>query len=926
LATHTFLFTDLEGSTRLWEAHPDAMRAALAEHDETLTKAIAANHGRVFKHTGDGILAAFSSAVDAVAAAAEAQQRICAQPHPDVGVLKVRMAINTGEAEPRGEDFFGPALNRAARLLAAGHGGQILVGLVTERLAGSQLADGLRLVDLGEHRIRDLARPERVYQLAGGDLPSEFPALVTLDEIPNNLPTLATSFVGRDQELAEVEKLARGSRLVTVTGVGGAGKTRLALQVAASMITEFPGGTWLVELAAVTDPELVVSATAGALGVAEQPGHPLIDSLVEHLADSNALLVIDNCEHVISASASLVDAILTGTAGVSVIATSRELLGIGGEVAYGMRSMSLPDHAGSFSARELARYDAVRLFVERAVASRPDFHLTEENAAAVAEICIRLDGMPLALELAAVRIRSFSPQQIAEHLDRRFRLLTGGSRTALPRQQTLAAAIDWSYQLLTPPERSLFERLSVFQGGFTLEAAERVCADDTIDSLDVMDLIPSLVDKSLVAADTSSTEARYALMETIRQFARDLLDEHGAADEFRLRHSEFFVELAEVAEPHMRGVDERLWWSRIEADLDNLRQAMLWSTESDHPELGLRIAGAIWPFWWFTIRFSEGIRWLRETMAAAGAMAGKVLLAKGHLGLGTLAGFVNLIEEAEEHLTASLELYRELDAEGADPESLRHGYSAALINLSVFFDADSERNIEMNQEALDVARRYEDPSGVTVALGNIAGEHARMGDLEKARAGFEESIALAEKLGSARRLVDAIGQLGTVELWAGEPERAEGAFRRALTQAEADGVTEYAAWVQTLIAIARHDSGVPGMRAEFAAQAAIALQNEDFRRVPVFLCAWLVLRADLDIAEGDAMSAAVLLGASRALDEAGMQLDWTLEGRRERVLSQVKAVLGEEELATAMARGAALSVEELHVLITTTSNTDRPEP
>jgi predicted ATPase/class 3 adenylate cyclase len=909
--TYTFLFTDLEGSTRLWEAHPEAMRAALEEHDEILNKAIGSHHGTVFKHTGDGILAVFSSAGDAVAAAAEAQREIGSRPHPDVGTLRVRMAINTGEAEPRGDDYFGPALNRASRLLAAGHGGQILVGLVTERLA--RLDEELRLIDLGEHRIRDLVRPERVFQLAGSGLPSEFPSLVTLDEIPNNLPTLATSFVGRDQELAEVDKLLRGARLVTITGVGGAGKTRLALQVAASMSAEYPGGTWLVELAAITDPDLVVSAAAGALGVAEQPGRPLLDSLVEHLEESRTLLIIDNCEHVIGAGARLVDAILAGTGEVSIIATSRELLGIGGEIAYGMRSMALP--SVSASVRELGRFDAVRLFIERAAASRPEFHLTEENGPAIAEICTRLDGMPLALELAAARIRSFSPQQIAEHLDRRFRLLTGGSRTALPRQQTLAAAIDWSYQLLEPTERELFERLSVFQGGFTLEAAERVCADDTMDTFDVLGLIPSLVDKSLVSADTERAETRYALLETIRQFARDLLDEHGRADEFRLRHAEHFVELAEAAEPHVRGIDERLWWSRIEADLDNLRQAMLWSTESEHPELGLRIAGATWRFWWFTIRHSEGIRWLRSTLAAAGERAGEVIFAKGHLGLGTLAGFVNLLDESEEHLTIALEAYRRLDAQGVDPALLRHGYTAALINLSSFRIDDVEHSIEMNSEAVEVSKRYDDLAGYTVAMGNIAEGHARLGDLERARSEFEESIASSEQIGSAHRLVEAIFQLGVVELNAGRPERAEQAFRRSLAQAQRGKLTEYEALAHTVIAVARHDAGVPDVRKEFAEQAVIAIQNEDFRKNLFFLGIWLVERADMDLSAGDLESAALLLGGLQGLESGGFELDWTHEGRRGRVLAGLREAMGDEDLDEAMTRGEGLTMDEMYRLI-----------
>lgn len=913
MATSTFLFTDIEGSTRLWETHTDAMRAALAKHDETLVTAIAAHDGKIFKHTGDGVLAVFASASDALAAAGEAQQAIASCTHPDVGVLEVRMAVNTGDAHARDGDFFGPALNRASRLLALAHGGQILVGLVTERLAGGRL-DSLRLVDLGEHRLRDLARPERIFQLAGPDLPSDFPPLTTLDDIPNNLPTIATSFIGRDQELAEVQKLVRGSRLVTVTGVGGAGKTRLALQVAASMANEFPGGTWIVELAAITDPGLVIPAAAAALGVVEQAGRPILDSLIERLATDDTLLIVDNCEHLISAGARLVDALLAGTTGLRIIATSRELLGIGGEVAYGMRSLSLPDDAEELTARELLRYDAVRLFSVRATASKPDFHFSDENAPAVAEICRRLDGMPLALELAAARIRSFSPRQIAEYLDRRFRLLTGGSRTALPRQQTLAAAIDWSYQLLAPTERALFERLSVFQGGFTLDAAEQVCSDDVVDEFDVLELIPSLVDKSLVAADTRAAETRYALLETIRQFARDLLDEHGQADEFRSRHAQFFVGLAEAAEPHIRGGDERLWWDRIEADLDNFRQAMLWATESDSPAMGLRIAGAIWRFWWFTVRFSEGVRWLRSTLAAVDDRD-PALLAKGHLGLGSLAGFIGLLDEGENHLRTSLDIYRRLDAEGTDPDLLRHGYAASLINLSALFDTDPDVGVRYNEEALEVARRYEDPAGITVALGNIAEDLAQSGRLDEARPKFEESISLAERLGSAHRSFEAIYQLAAAEMSAGQYEQAEQTFQRAVLHAEAGDLTEYVAFGQTQIVMVRHDRGLPDMRPDFAAHAAVALRNEDFRKVPFFLSGWLIQRADLDLAAGDAESAGLLIGASRALADAGNEAYWVHHSRRERVVAKLEAGLDGSALEELLRRGAELSLDEMHALL-----------
>ena len=902
----------------MWDAHPEAMRSALATHDELLNKAVETHDGRIFKHTGDGIAAAFAVASDAIYAAADAQRAMAAAGHPDVGVLRIRAAVHSGEAEERDDDFFGPPLNRVARLLSAAHGGQVLVSLVTERLSGTSLREDLSLVDLGEHRLRDLTQPERVFQLTGADLVSDFPDLLTPDIVPNNLPTMTTSFVGRDQELAEVEKLIRGARLVTITGVGGAGKTRLALQTAASFGDEFPDGIWLVELAAITDPSIVPSATASALNVGEQAGRSIVESLIDYLSARTALIIIDNCEHVITEAADLVDAILKGAPDCTVVTTSRELLGVGGEVAFGMRSMSLPESDDQVDVAELGRYDAVRLFMERAAASQPGLRIGSDNAAAVSEICRRLDGMPLAVELAAARLRSFSPQQIAEHLDQRFRLLTGGSRTALPRQQTLSAAIDWSYQLLEPIERLLFEKLSVFQGGFTLAAAEQVCVDQSLDGFDVLELIPSLVDKSLVAAETHGHEVRYRMLETIRQFARDLLDKSGDADEVRRTHAGFFLELAEAAEPHVRGADEQMWWDRIDADLDNLRQAMLWSLEANEPEIGMRIAGAIWRFWWFKVRFSEGISWL-ERILATGENVADHTRAKALLGLGTLNIFVNQTEQATELLEQSLGLYRRLDADGVDQDLLRYGYSAALINLGEINPGegdDAERSLRLNEEALEVARRIDDPAGVAVALGNIAEYYGRIGEYEDARERFRAAVAASEKLESAHRLHEQNWQLGQFELAANEPELAIDAFTVALGHAERGGLSEYAAYDRTQIAVARHDAGDDSEAlASFIQNATEALENEDMRKFAWMRAGWLVQRADLELAVGNSEDAAVMLGAMRAMEESGPILHWVHFERRDRVLAALADALGEEATQATMDRGEALESDDVIELI-----------
>ncbi len=476
-ATLTFLFTDIEGSTRLWDSQPGAMAPALARHDALLRQSIEAQGGRVFKTVGDAFCAAFEAASGATKAALEAQLALGREDWGTLGGLRVRMALHTGEAELREGDYFGPPLNRVARLLATAHGGQTVMSQTTYDLVRDQPPAGANLQDLGEHRLKDLERPERVYGLLHPDLLGDFPPLRSLSGLPNNLPQQVTSFVGRERETPEVERLLRASRLLTLTGAGGTGKTRLSLQVAANILEEHPDGAWFVEFAPVSDPDLVPQTVAAALGVREEPGKPITDTLHGYLKDKRLLLVFDNCEHLLDAVARLANAVLRGCPDVRILATSREAMGIGGEQAYRVPSLASPDPKGSYTPESLGQFDAVRLFIDRALLAQSSFAVTNENAPAVAQLCHRLDGIPLAIELAAARVRAMPVEKIAERLDDRFRLLTGGSRTALPRQQTLRAMIDWSYDLLSEKEKTLLRRLSVFAGGWTLEAAEAVCAD-----------------------------------------------------------------------------------------------------------------------------------------------------------------------------------------------------------------------------------------------------------------------------------------------------------------------------------------------------------------------------------------------------------------------------------------------------------------
>src|SRR5205085_5820479 len=515
--TVTFLMTDIEASTRRWEEQPEAMRIALMRHDATLREVIEANGGWPFKHTGDGMLAAFAAAQPAIQAAIAAQRLL---------ELPVRMGVCTDEAELCDDDYFGPALNRTARIMAAAHGGQVLVAAAT-----AAIVDAADLVDLGEHRLRDLSQPQRLYQVRAEGLQEKFPALRTLNARPGNLPAQGTSFLGREHELVEVAEMLGRVRLLTLTGVGGVGKTRLALQVAAELSPEYPDGTWLVELAAIGDPTATGHAVAGTLGIAQQPGLTIEQSVVTTLSRRGLLLVLDNCEHLIEAVALLTHDIVTRCPNVRVLATSREALMVDGEQIWPVPSLSF---------REGASSPAVALFVERARAVAPQVELGGD-AALISEICRRLDGIPLAIELAAARIRAMSPLQIRDRLDERFRILTGGSRRALERHQTLRHAVQWSYDLLSVAERQLLARCSVFAGGFTLEAAEQVGRGDAVEPVQVLDLLDSLVRKSLVTVERSGNTTRYGLLETIRQFAEEQLAASGEADAARRHHAAFFV-------------------------------------------------------------------------------------------------------------------------------------------------------------------------------------------------------------------------------------------------------------------------------------------------------------------------------------------------------------------------------------------------
>ena len=604
--TVTFLFTDVEGSTRLWEEYPGAMQSALTRHDAVVRGAIESHGGHVVKTTGDGFHAAFTTAIDAVTAAVDAQLGLEAERWDATGPLRVRMGVHTGEAQHRDGDYYGTALNRAARLASAGHGGQVLVSLATEQLVRDALPSDCELVALGEYRLRDLGRAEQLFQVVHPDLERHFARLRTVDALPGNLPVRPSTFVGRDRDLVRVAEALTRSPVVTLTGVGGVGKTRLALQVAAELLLRFPDGAWMCELATVRDPDAVVDAVAGVFQVTARSGMNLRDSLVAYLRDQEALLLLDNCEHLLRPVAALVTAIEAACPRVRVLATSREGLNIEGEQILVVSSLGVPEDA--MDAAAAGESESVRLFADRARAVKSDFVVDATNVADVAQVCRRLDGVPLAIELAAARVTAMNPAELGRRLDRRFQLLSGGSRVAIERHQTLRATIDWSYDLLTAPEQQLLDRLSVFAGGWTLEAAEAVCSGAPIHTDDVFELLANLVARHLVEADDTGADTRYRLLETIRQYGEEHLAARGDTDTLRARHCDYYAELAEDVRDHSYGPEQIESLARLRANTTTCSRR--WRSRSTRTTSSARSpccascpsSDSRWTTWWSSTR------------------------------------------------------------------------------------------------------------------------------------------------------------------------------------------------------------------------------------------------------------------------------------------------------------------------------------
>jgi predicted ATPase/class 3 adenylate cyclase len=903
--TLTFLFTDIEGSTKLWERDSSVMQVALARHDEILRSAIEEHGGYVFKTVGDAFCAAFSTAPDALEAVLETQRRLLSSEWEQSGPLFVRMALHTGAAQERVGDYFGPPLNRVARLLSAAHGGQVLLSLPTQELVRDQLPAGTSLMDLGEHRLKDLFRPERVFQLVSPDLPSEFPPLRTLDAYRNNLPLQPTPLIGREKEVSEVSGLLRGeaTRLLTLTGPGGTGKTRLALQAAADLLEDFPDGTFFAQLATVTQAELFLPAVAETLGVRETGEQPFDESLEDYLSERSLLLLLDNFEQVLEAAPAVTE-LLAGAPRLKVLTTSRTPLGLYGEKEYAVPPLSVPDVKHLPDLKSLSQYGAVRLFIEWAKSAKVDFEVTDESAPAVAEICVRLDGLPLTIELAAARIKMLPPRAMLQRLGSRLKLLTGGARDLPERQQTLRATIEWSYALLEEGEQLLFGRLAVFSGGRTLEAIEAICDAEGDLPVDAFDGISSLLDKSLLRQEEGpDEEPRFVMLETIHEYAREKLQESAEAEEIKRAHAQYFLTLAEEAYPELKGPEQLEWLERQEAEHDNMRAALSWALELKEVEVALRLGGALWWFWSVRGYHSEGRRWLEDALAIDGrvspesramalAGAGELAEEQGDYdrakeacqeGLELLAKQARKASEARLRLLACLgwvawerEEYDQAKQFFEESLALSREMSdtwwlaTSLSNLAVVSHSrgDYERATELYEQSMDLFRVQDDKQGLAHCLNNLAMVVCSQGDLGRAGKLTEESVALLTELGATGDVSIGLCNLGWIALLQDDLGRAADLYRESLSLAWETGVNPV---VQ--------------------------------RALEGFAC--------LAGVKGDAERATQLWGAAQALHEMkGIPRDIDFLAEADARISAVRTGMGEEDWEEAWRKGVAMTLDE----------------
>ena len=942
--TVTLLFTDIEGSTHLLQQLGKGYEDVLVETRHLLRTAFREYHGYEVDTQGDSFFVAFARASDAVAASVAAQRAIAGFSFPEGITVRVRMGMHTGQPRLAAEGYVGLDVNQAARIMSAGHGGQVLLSQATRDLAELDLPEGVTLRPLGEHRLKDLGYPVSLFQVVIPDLRADFPPLQTLNSFPNNLPNQLTSLVGREREVAEVCKLLLRAdvHLVTLTGTGGIGKTRLSLQVAAEVIDRFPDGVFFVDLAPIRDPGLVAASIAKVLGLWETGDRPLLEQVLDYLREKRLLLLFDNFEQVVSAAPQLAH-LLASCPRLDMLVTSRASLHLSGEHEYAVSPLAVPDLSRAPAPADLEQVETVRLFLQRAQAVKADFQLSEGNAKTIAEICVQLDGLPLAIELAAARIKFLPPQVLLKRLSRRLQILTGGAQDLPTRQQTLRNLLKWSYDLLNEAEQRLFQRLSVFAGGCTLEAVEAVCYTAEQESASAFDEVMSLLDKNLLQADPEGEEFRLRMLMTMREFGMEYLEEVGESETIHRAYAQYYLTLAEQAEPHLKRTEQLAWLAQLERELENVRAALQWFIEHEEGELALRLSSALLRFWSIRGYWSEGQRWLRAALAMQPSSQGSMpARAKALYAAGELAFSQHDHAEADHLLAESVALYRDL-GDG-------HGLAGSLGRLGFLKHIQGEpasAYLPLMEECQALCRWLNSAWNLSHLLHDMGVVASEQGNLTQAVDLYQESLTLARETGDRSLMGNILNDSGYVAYLRGNFTQAATLQQEALSLARELGnkgligqtlnnlgynlylqghFAQAATLVQEGLTLARELGNKGLLQAALETLGSISLAQGDLVQASSLfkegLSLWevgnkvqtglhLIGLARVAVAQGKPRQAVRLLGAAETHMDVNLFLTPFERADYERTVESLRATLSESTFANAWEEGRTMELQDI---------------